>query len=138
MSDFTINIDSKLNLNSTKTEIENFISTYNKKPIKIKIKLDSNSINAGNLGKQLQSQLNNINSIKIKPTIDTSEAKQAAKDFQMVKNLANEISKTKIKIAGLDTSKNSNELSVLQSQLTKMESDYNVLMKTFLRVILIL
>lgn len=54
MSDFTINIDSKLNLNSTKTEIENFISTYNKKPIKIKIKLDSNSINAGNLGKQLQ------------------------------------------------------------------------------------
>lgn len=131
MSDFTINIDSKLNLNSTKTEIENFISTYNKKPIKIKIKLDSNSINAGNLGKQLQSQLNNINNIKIKPTIDTSEAKQAAKDFQMVKNLANEISKTKIKIAGLDTSKNSNELSVLQSQLTKMESDYNVLMKTF-------
>lgn len=131
MSDFTINIDSKLNLKQAKTGIENFISTYNKKPINIKVQLDPNSINSGNFGKQIQSQLSSINKIKIKPTIDTSTIKQTTKDFQMVKNLASEISKTKIKIAGLDTSKNKNELSVLQSQLKKMESDYNVLMKTF-------
>lgn len=131
MSDFTINIDSKLDISNAKTTIENFITTYNKKTINIDVQLNPNSINTENFGKQIQNQLSNINKTKIKPTIDTSGLKQTTKDFQMIKNLASQISKTKIKIAGLNTSKNSNEISVLQSQLKQLESDYKVLMKTF-------
>ena len=122
MSDFTINIDSKLDLSKARSEINSFLNENNNKPINVKVDVDKSSLSKLNL---------NTSGLKIKPTVDSSGIKQVSKDFQMVKNLATQISQTKIKIAGLDTSKNANEISVLQNQLRKMESDYKVLMKTF-------
>ena len=102
--------------------LEKKIKSLKTESIKVKVDVDKSSLSKLNL---------NTNGLKIKPTVDTSGIKQVTKDFQMVKNLATQISQTKIKIAGLDTSKNANEISVLQNQLRKMESDYKVLMKTF-------
>ena len=102
--------------------LEKKIKSLKTESIKVKVDVDKSSLSKLNL---------NTSGLKIKPTVDTSGIKQATKDFQIVKNLATQISQTKIKIAGLDTSKNANEISVLQNQLRKMESDYKVLMKTF-------
>ena len=102
--------------------LEKKIKSLKTESIKVKVDVDKSSLSKLKL---------NTNGLKIKPTVDSSGIKQATKDFQIVKNLATQISQTKIKIAGLDTSKNANEISVLQNQLRKMESDYKVLMKTF-------
>ena len=88
MSDFTINIDSKLDLSKARSEINNFLNENNNKPIKVKVDVDKSSLSKLNL---------NTSGLKIKPTVDTSGIKQATKDFQMVKNLATQISQTKIK-----------------------------------------
>ena len=58
MSDFTINIDSKLDLSKARSEMNSFLSEYKNEPIKINVELDSKSINTNNFGKQIQSQLN--------------------------------------------------------------------------------
>ena len=55
MSDFTINIDSKLDLSNAETKIKDFIKTYSNDPIQIKVELDPKSINTTNFGKQIQS-----------------------------------------------------------------------------------
>lgn len=119
--DFNVNVNVKTNGADKIDTLESKINSLKKESIKLKVDVDKTSLSKIKL---------NTSSVKIKPTVDTSGIKQAAKDFQMVKNLATQISQTKIKIAGLDTSKNSNEISVLQNQLRKMESDYKVLMKT--------
>ena len=58
MSDFTINIDSKLDLSKARSEMNSFLSEFKNEPIKINVELDSKSINTTNFGKQIQSQLN--------------------------------------------------------------------------------
>lgn len=58
MSDFTINIDSKLDLSKARSEMNSFLSEFKNEPIKINVELDSKSINTNNFGKQIQSQLN--------------------------------------------------------------------------------
>ena len=120
--DFDVNVKVRTPGADKVDELEKKINSLKTESIKVKVDVDKSSLSKLNL---------NTNGLKIKPTVDTSGIKQATKDFQIVKNLATQISQTKIKIAGLDTSKNANEISVLQNQLRKMESDYKVLMKTF-------
>lgn len=55
MSDFTINIDSKLDLSKAKSEMDSFINSYKNSPLQIKVELDPKSINTSNFGKQIQS-----------------------------------------------------------------------------------
>ena len=62
----------------------------------------------------LKRQITELQAQRIRVRTDTSNAKS---DFQILKNLANEISQKQIKIAGLDTSKNSNQIVTLTSQL---------------------
>lgn len=119
--DFNVNVNVKTNGAEKIDALEKQINSLKTESIKLKVDVDQSSLSKLKL---------NTNSTKIKPTVDTSGIKQTTKDFQMVKNLATQISQTKIKIAGLDTTKNANEISVLQNQLRKMESDYKVLMKT--------
>ena len=59
MSDFTINIDSKLDLSNAETKIKDFIKTYSNNPLQIKVELDTKSINTSNLGKQMQNSFSN-------------------------------------------------------------------------------
>ena len=54
MSDFTINIDSKLDLSKARSEMNSFLSEFKNEPIKINVELDSKSINTTNFGKQMQ------------------------------------------------------------------------------------
>ena len=75
----------------------------------------------------LKRQIAELQAQRIRIRTDTSNAKS---DFQILKNLANEISQKQIKIAGLDTSKNSNQIVTLTSQLKKLQSDYKVLYST--------
>ena len=58
MSDFTINIDSKLDLSKARSEMNSFLSEFKNEPIKINVELDPKSINTTNFGKQIQSSLN--------------------------------------------------------------------------------
>lgn len=120
--DFDVNVKVRTTGAEKIDELEKKINSLKTESIKVKVDVDKSSLSKLKL---------NTSGLKIKPTVDTSGIKQVTKDFQMVKNLATQISQTKIKIAGLDTSKNANEISVLQNQLRKMESDYKVLMKTF-------
>ena len=55
MSDFTINIDSKLDLSKARSEMNSFLSEFKNEPIKINVELDPKSINTTNFGKQIQS-----------------------------------------------------------------------------------
>lgn len=120
--DFDVNVKVRTTGAEKIDALEKQINSLKTESIKVKVDVDKSSLSKVKL---------NTNGLKIKPTVDTSGIKQVTKDFQMVKNLATQISQIKIKIAGLDTSKNANEISVLQNQLKKMESDYRVLMKTF-------
>ena len=96
MSDFTINIDSKLDLSQAKTKIDDFIKDYDGKIINLEIKLDPKSANSSNLGKQLQSQLNS--SVKnVHFTGDTfykEYFKQAKKDVAEAKRVAIDFEKS--------------------------------------------
>lgn len=121
--DFSVNVNVKTSGDEKIDTLEKKINSLKTESIKLKVDVDKSSLS--------KFRLNTNNSVKIKPTVDISGVKQVAKDFQMVKNLATQISHTKIKIAGLDTSKNANEILILQNQLKKLESDYKVLMKTF-------
>lgn len=76
---------------------------------------------------KLKKQIAELQSQRVRVKADTSSAKS---DFQILKNLANEISQKRIKIAGLDTSKNANQIVTLTSQLKKLQSDYKVLYST--------
>lgn len=120
--DFDVNVKVRTTGAEKIDALEKQVNSLKTESIKVKVDVDKSSLSKLNL---------NTNGLKIKPTVDTSGIKQATKDFQIVKNLATQISQTKIKIAGLDTSKNANEISVLQKQLRQMESDYRILMKTF-------
>ncbi|MGF0101974.1 phage tail tape measure protein [Bariatricus sp. SGI.019] len=120
--DFDVNVKVRTTGAEKIDALEKQVNSLKTESIKVKVDVDKSSLSKVKL---------NTNGLKIKPTVDTSGIKQVTKDFQMVKNLATQISQTKIKIAGLDTSKNANEISVLQKQLRQMESDYRILMKTF-------
>lgn len=62
MSDFTINIDSKLDLSKAKSEMDSFINSYKNSPLQIKVELDPKSINTANFGKQIQSSFSSAGS----------------------------------------------------------------------------
>lgn len=133
MDDFRIKISSDLDLSKAESKINNFLNKYNGKD-KIKLNVDIDSQSIARLEKQINSLKKSISSTSnVKTNIGSGLNKTTnatKKDFQILKNLANEISKKKITLAGLDTSKNENQIKTLSSQLKKLESDYKVLSKT--------
>lgn len=122
MSEFIARVRAQLDVNDLKSQLE---SATKNQTVKINVEANASAI------KDLKSQISSVSSKHIKVNADTSSVKRANSDFQMLKNLANEISQKKIKIAGLDTTKNSNQIKVLQSQLQKLQSDYSVLKNQF-------
>lgn len=122
MSEFIARVRAQLDVNNLKSQLE---SATKNQTVKINVEANVSAI------KDLKSQISSVSSKHIKVNADTSSVKRANSDFQMLKNLANEISQKKIKIAGLDTTKNSNQIKVLQSQLQKLQSDYSVLKNQF-------
>ena len=66
MSDFTINIDSKLDLSKARSEMNSFLSKYKNEPIKVKVDVDKSSLSKVNGQK-----------IVINPSVNTSGIQQA-------------------------------------------------------------
>lgn len=102
--------------------------TKNGKNVKVKITADTSDLN--------KTVSNSFKNEKIKVGFDTSSAKSSIKslksDFQMVKNLANEISSLKVEKATLELSpeKNANQIAALSTQIKHLESYYNTLNNT--------
>lgn len=119
--DFKVNVNVESHGTEKIDALEKQINSLKNNPIKIKVDVDKSALSNINL---------KAGTIKVKPTVDNSGINQLTKDFKMVQNLAKQMSATKIKIAGLDKTKNANEISVLSSQLKKMQSDYQGLMNT--------
>lgn len=99
--------------------------TKNGKNVKVKITADTSDLN--------KTVRNSFKNEKIKVGFDTNSAQSSIKnlksDFQMVKNLANEISSLKVKKATLELNpeKNANQIAALSTQIRHLESDYNIL-----------
>jgi len=70
------------------------------------------------------------NAMAVVNTETTKTPVSIAKDFDKVQSLAKQISSTKIEIAGLDSNKNSNQISTLNAQLEEMNTTYGSLMET--------
>lgn len=66
MSDFTINIDSKLDLSKARSEMNSFLSEFKNEPIKVKVDVDKSSLSKVNGQK-----------IVINPSVNTSGIQQA-------------------------------------------------------------
>lgn len=123
-TDFQVNVNVKTNGKEAVDALERQIDKLKNETIKVKMDVDGDS--------NLRKQIKTLEKQKIKLNIDTggNNLKSAKKDFQMLKNLAGEISQKKIKLAGLDGTKNSNQISTLKSQLGQLETSYKTLYST--------
>lgn len=108
------------------------LDSISKANCKVKIEVDSSGVN------QIKSNLKSITTNqKVKVGIDTSSAKASINslqsDFKTLKNLATQLSQLKIQKGNLELtpSKNTNQINTINSQIKKLESDYNSLYKTF-------
>lgn len=84
MSDFTVNIDSHLDLSEAESRMATFLSKYQNEPIQIKVEPNFGNVNTSNLGKQLQSSVNNsVKSVKFNgKTFYKKYFEQAKKDIK--------------------------------------------------------
>ena len=57
MSDFTINIDSKLDLSKARSEMNSFLSEFKNEPIKVKVDVDKSSLSKVN-GQKIEDIVN--------------------------------------------------------------------------------
>lgn len=123
--DFQVNVNVKTNGKEAVDALERQIDKLKNETIKVKMDVDGDS--------NLRKQIKTLEKQKIKLNVDTggNKLKSAKKDFQMLKSLASEISQKKIKLAGLDETKNSNQISTLKSQLGQLETSYKTLYSTF-------
>ena len=121
--DFKALVTAQLNSNNAESQLKDLCKDRN---VNLKVNL------TGDVDfKSIQKQLNSISKQSIKLNTDKSTINQAKSDFQMLKNLANEISQKKIKLAGLDDGKNINQIKELRTQIEHLESDYKTLNKAF-------
>ena len=122
--DFQVNVNVKTNGKEAVDALERQIDKLKNETIKVKMDVDGDS--------NLRKQIKTLEKQKIKLNVDTggNKLKSAKKDFQMLKSLASEISQKKIKLAGLDETKNSNQISTLKSQLGQLETSYKTLYST--------
>lgn len=128
--DFRINIESQVDLSKAKSDIDKFLSSYKNDKLKISVAFDTKN----NELSKIQKEINQLKSHPIDINVKTSglnNLKKTQNDFKILKNLANEIGQKKVKIASLDSNKNSNQIKELSSQLRKLQSDYDVLYSSF-------
>lgn len=121
--DFKALVTAQLNANNAESELKNLCKD---RDINLKVNLNDDVV-----FKSIQKQLNSISKQSIKLNADKSTINEAKSDFQMLKNLANEIGQKKIKLAGLDDTKNVNQIKELRTQIGNLESDYKILKQTF-------
>lgn len=121
--DFKALVTAKLSANNAEAQLKDLCKDRN---VNLKVNL------TGDVDfKNIQKQLDSISKQTIKLNTDKSTINEIKSDFQMLKNLANEISQKKIKLVGLDDTKNVNQIKELRKQIGHLESDYKILKQTF-------
>lgn len=128
--DFRINIESQVDLSKAKSDIDKFLSSYKNDKLKIGVAFDTKNNELSKIQKEINQLKSHPIDIKVK-TSGLNNLKKTQNDFKILKNLANEIGQKKVKIASLDSNKNSNQIKELSSQLRKLQSDYDVLYSSF-------
>lgn len=128
--DFRINIESQVDLSKAKSDIDKFLSSYKNDKLKISVAFDAKNNELSKIQKEINQLKSHPIDIKVK-TSGLNNLKKTQNDFKILKNLANEIGQKKVKIASLDSNKNSNQIKELSSQLRKLQSDYDVLYSSF-------
>lgn len=128
--DFRINIESQVDLSKAKSDIDKFLSSYKNDKLKISVAFDTKNNELSKIQKEINQLKSHPIDIKVK-TSGLNNLKRTQNDFKILKNLANEIGQKKVKIASLDSNKNSNQIKELSSQLRKLQSDYDVLYSSF-------
>ena len=148
MSDFRLKVQAELDA----TKLEGQINELKSKEIPLKFKaeglegLDSKSLRYINGLKSKDVNINlNVSRIEeLNTAVDTLKtlsgtkgkkinieiggSKSVEKDisnYKLLKDLANELSKKKISLAGLDISKDGNKIAELKKQITSLETEYN-------------
>lgn len=128
--DFRINIESQVDLSKAKSDIDKFLSSYKNDKLKISVAFDTKNNELSKIQKEINQLKSHPIDIKVKAS-GLNNLKKTQNDFKILKNLANEIGQKKVKIASLDSNKNSNQIKELSSQLRKLQSDYDVLYSSF-------
>jgi len=120
MSDIKTKIVAELDLSQAQKQMNEFLKAAHK----TKLTLDTSAV------AKARAELNSLSNVTVKPKIDTggisSAAASIASELNQIQSFTNQISNTKLQIAGL----NSSGLSEMQSQLKQVESDYRSLENT--------
>lgn len=130
---YKISLGVELNTSDISSKIKNI-----KPDAPIKIDIDLNHVNAQI--EKIKTQIQSLNNVKINLGSGTSTSsgsgiKNAVNDtnsvYKQMLDIQKKANSLSIKINGLDTSKNVNELRELSLQFSRLKSDYEVLKKTF-------
>ena len=125
MSDFTVSIDSKLDLTTAREQLNTFITNSKSDPLKIKLELDTKSINTSSFGRQLQSGIaSSVKNVKFNGTTFYKEYfNQAKKDIAEAKNVEKQFNKSlsEIDTTGIDKNaiKAANAMKNAQQKILK-------------------
>lgn len=124
MSDYQVKIEAQL---EGFDQIESKLQSLESKGINVKINIPNKS--------ELQKMIDMLGKINDPSTGGGSggtggAAERIRSEYQKLKSLANEIGRNRIKIAGLDDGKNSEQIAVLKSQLEDLKSEFTDLSST--------
>lgn len=148
MSDFRLKVQAELDATKLEGQINELksreiplkfkaegLENLDKKTLNYIKKLESKDINVNfNVTgiDSLNKAVDNLKSISgtkgKKINIEIGGSKSVEKDisnYKLLKDLANELSRKKISLAGLDISKNGNKIAELKKQITSLETEYN-------------
>lgn len=130
--EFRVNVGADVDLSDIKSKINGI------KIDDIKLKLDTSD--AENKIKSLKTQIKGLSDTKINFNIGTgskgnSGAKGAVNEmnwaYKQMLSIQKEIGSLKLKIGGLDSSKNSSQIAELRQQLRALENDYSAIQRAF-------
>lgn len=130
--EFRVNVGADVDLSDIKSKINGI------KIDDIKLKLDTSD--AENKIKSLKTQIKGLSDTKINFNIGTgskgnSGAKGAVNEmnwaYKQMLSIQKEIGSLKLKIGGLDSSKNSSQIAELRQQLHALENDYSAIQRAF-------
>lgn len=135
MSDTNFSIQLKAEI--AKTSISSIQSEIKKlgSDNKLKLQVDTSNITSS-IKKAIESAYKSVGKLKLPPIGSngnsglSSTVSQYKSEYQQLMTIARQMSSTKIKIAGLDTSKNKSEIESLTKQLTEFKTDYSSLLKS--------
>ena len=125
MSDFTVSIDSTLDLSNAKSQMNSFINKYKSEAVKINVELNTQGVNTSSFGKQLQSGIaSSVKNVKFNGTTFYKEYfNQAKKDIAEAKNVEKQFNKSlsEIDTTGIDKNaiKAANAMKNAQQKILK-------------------